>query len=426
MCIHVSTTLEFSNKKGEIENVLGKYENKFALCVLTLNSFIFSIGSSNSSYGLTEKIIDGMRIEIDSIIVEFSNSAFDAKLEILEVLIQSTTSDWNPAPLPQCRIKNEAEGTVIIYKKATWGSIKLEGNGKEIGETKTGGGVLPSQLKLVSTSAEIRIALKRQLSNCKVLCTRASVSLGDLSWAVTQSQLKSLSRLAQSLTEAAVSYAQFERKHLYNSSESIESIESSSGSGSKRTQHKKRGLKTDLTSLNQILEYQVGKKNLPSHEVIQDSFHVKTGNVEIQLCDEKASLLLELKKLNIDIYLNQLAGSGRCHWNKANMRLMENVEWSSNLVKEANKFQALDYNSVNMYHLRERGIILRCSDFHIRSISDKSSRNLLPIISCDKKTFNLPDDIDNPAIQFSITQYYYPAELGNKFLSKYKCVCLFL
>lgn len=375
-----------------------------------------------------------MRIEIRSIFVRFSNSAFDAKLEISDVLIESTTPDWKPAILPHCRIKNESEGTVIIYKKATWSSIKLEGSGKEMDQKVSSN--LPSQLRLVSSQTEIRVAIKRQISNCKLLCTRISTSLGDLVWVVTQKQLKDLSKLVQSLTEAAVSYSHYERTRLRGSRESIESFDSSSPTqeeGKKIPQHP-RASKTpkkdgnNLVTINRILEYQIGARNLPSYEVIQDSFHLKTGNLDMQLCDENTSLLLQLKKLGIDIYFNQGAGSGRRHWNKANIRLQENAEWSSALVNHADKFQELKLNSVNIYHLRERGVVVRCSDFFIKSVTGTSSSNdRLPILSCDKNTFNLPDDVDNPAFQCGITMYYYPAEFGNKFLSKILVmrVCVF-
>ncbi|XP_019849692.1 PREDICTED: uncharacterized protein LOC100636695 [Amphimedon queenslandica] len=410
-----------------------------------------NIGQSNSpsSYGLTEKIIDGMRIEINTILVQFSNPVFNAKLEISDVLIQSTNSSWTPDILSHCRYKNEEEGSVIIYKKATWSSIKIEGQGVEDGSNSPSSSTPPSpspsspssflsQLRLVTSLTEIRVALKRRLSDCKVLHTRVSVNLGDLVWVVTQQQLKAVSRLVQSLTDAAVNFAQHEREgelsRLGSSRDSLESLESVTSYGSsqdgpgdgkddkRKGKRKKSPRRTEKDAqkerglVNRLLEYQIGVKNLPSHEVVQDSFHLKTGNVDLQLCDEKASLLLQVKKLLVDVYLDQLAKSGRKHWNKSNIKLQDNVDWSSNLVTQASKRQDINMSSVNIYRLRERGVVIRCSDFSIKSIADASSEELLPIISCDKETFNLPNDIENPAFQCGITTYYYPIAEGNRFL----------
>ena len=375
-----------------------------------------------------------MRIDIRSILVHFKNPVFKAKLEISDVLIESTTHNWEPAVLSQCRYKNEEEGTVVIYKKATWSSLKLEG----IGPDQTTDEPISSQLRVVTSHTEIRVALKRQLSNCKILYTRISVSLGDIIWVVTQEQLKSLSMLLQSLMEVAVTFAQHERSEqalLRGSRDSLDSIDSFSSSGTggtleeKKTnkREKERGkhvrkddkeVQKERLFVARMLEYQMGHTNLPSYEVIQDSFHLKTGNLDLQLCDDRGSLLLQVKKLLVDVYLDQTAASGRSHWNKANIRLNENLKWSSDLIRQAEKIQDIHLASIYLYRLRERGVVIRCSDFFIKSISDKGQEDLLPIISSDKETFNLPDDIENPAFQCGLTLYYYPIELGNKFLSK--------
>lgn len=377
-----------------------------------------------------------MRIEIRSILVNFNNPVFKAKLEISDVLIESTTYNWEPAVLPLCRYKNDEEGTVVIYKKATWSSLKLEGAGLD----QLTDGAVSSQLRILTSHTEIRVSLKRQLSNCKVLYTRISVSLGDVIWVVTQEQLKALSMLLQSLVEVAVTFAQHERTEqalLRGSRDSLDSIDSISSSGTvgipeekktdKKEKERERGkrvrkddkeVQKERLLVARLLEYQMGSTNLPSYEVIQDSFHLKTGSLDLQLCDERGSLLLQVKKLLVDVYLDQTAASGRSHWNKANIRLNENVNWSGDLIRQAEKIQDIHLASIYLYRLRERSVLIRCSDFLIKSISDKGQEDLLPIISSDKETFNLPDDIDNPAFQCGLTTYYYPIELGNKFLSK--------
>ena len=63
-----------------------------------------SLRSNNpSSYGFTEKVIDGMRVEIRSILVHFTDPTFSANLEMTDILIQSTTPEWQPAELPYTR-----------------------------------------------------------------------------------------------------------------------------------------------------------------------------------------------------------------------------------------------------------------------------------------------------------------------------------
>ena len=380
---------------------------------------------SSGSYGLVEKIVDGMKIEVRSVLVLFDNPLFEGRLEISDVMFQSTTPDWKPAILSHCRYKNEEEGSIIIYKKCTWTSLKVEG-WEVVNEKKDA----RSQLRLITSDTEIHIALKRSIADCSIMHMRVSVHLGDIIWALTQSQLKAASMLAQSLLEAGVKWAQKEREEQSRWRGSQESIDSVSMSSvgypeednevkKKPRQSRKKGSKDQMkiARLSQLeWEYQQGRRNLPPYEVIQDSFHIKTGTVNLQLCDDKGSLLLQLKELIVDIYLDQAAASGRFHWHRANSKLEENAQWSTNLVRLASKVQHVDLPSVNLYKLRERSFIVRCAHFQICSISGPSSD--LPIIASDKETFKIPDVADNPAIQCGLTMYYYTADQAHRFLGE--------
>ncbi len=365
-----------------------------------------------------------MKVEIGLVKVHFANPVFNADLEMTDVIIESTTPSWKPDILPQCRYKNEDEGSVIIYKRCIWSSLKLEGYGID----DKGNKLLVSPVRLMASNSEIHATVKRRLSDCKVLYTRVSVDLGDLSWVISQENLKSVSLLVQSLIEAAVKWNQKERKKielLRGSRDSLDSVGSSSSLASstkeedstrhvRKSKSSTKDLRRETSVRNRELRYQLGQENLPMYEVIQDSIHIKSGCVNLQLCDGDGSLLLQVNDLLIDIYLDQLATTGRCHWNKSNVKLEEATEWSSKLVKTAEKIQYVDLPSINLYKLRERGIVVRCTDFSIKSENEE----LLPIISCDNKTFRLPNDLDNPAFQFVISVYHYPLEEGHRFLGK--------
>ena len=97
--------------------------------------------------------------------------------------------------------------------------------------------------------------------------------------------------------------------------------------------------------------------------------------------------------------------------------------WSRKLIERASKTQYVDLPSVNLTELRERGIVVRCANFSVealRSHENKKAKKatLLPVITSDKKTFNIPDDVYNPAFQVSVTLYHYPDKCGCKFLCK--------
>lgn len=135
---------------------------------------------------------------------------------------------------------------------------------------------------------------------------------GDLIWILTQSQLRAVSHLVQSLMDAAVRTHQLQRVEQEgeedsdrDSKGSLESISSDGGlqrasyqtgkkddsdkkmkkSKNKKRQPKSSSVRNKLLQ-ERISQYREGKQNLPSYEVIQNSFHVKTGKVDLQLCDD--------------------------------------------------------------------------------------------------------------------------------------------
>ena len=115
-----------------------------------------------------------------------------------------------------------------------------------------------------------------------------------------------MSRLIQSLIDAAVRTQRLKRVEEESDSdkESLCSFESVSIDKSFQTppnkQQKTKGnVKSQETRksktqavLNRISQYHKGKLNLPIYEVIQNSFHLRTGKVDLQLCDDISGIEL--------------------------------------------------------------------------------------------------------------------------------------
>ena len=255
-------------------------------------------------------------MEIRSIVINFHDPTYRVRMEITDVVIQSTTPQWQPATLSHTRYMVPEEDSVIIYKMGNIGSIKIEGwsvGGKEGRELSPTDDDESSRVKLrlIAGETNIRFTLKRHMEDCHVLHTRVVVRLGDVMWILSQSQLQALSRLIQTLISAAVRMAQTQREKkealLGDDTESIsgESVMSEEGSvrgaeggrGSKSSQkksdtkgkhHKKKaGLSQKEQAVkNRIQDYRSGRKNIPTHEIIQDSVHIQTGKIDLQFCDD--------------------------------------------------------------------------------------------------------------------------------------------
>lgn len=241
---------------------------------------------------------------------------------------------------------------MIVYKMVSWTSLKLEGWNTSVPSAEAEHH--NSRIRLLSERTHIKIALKRNLSDSSIMATKITVMLGDIIWILTQSQLRALSKLVQSLMQAAVKVARearLERERQESDRESVDSFESivstvsSEPEGAKppRPKHgvnakgnKKISTKKSLSANERVVKqritgYREGLQEIPPFEVIQDSFHLHSGHIELQLCDDmqeshiaQGSMLLEICQLVVDVYFNQQAGSGRAHWNECNENTSEN------------------------------------------------------------------------------------------------------
>lgn len=266
------------------------------------------------------------------------------------------------------RRKIPDEDSVVTFKMCSWSGVKIEGwstTPTTTSSTKGGGkaassneGLLGAVLRMIANETKIRIAFKRNMSDSSLMSTRISVHLGDVIWILTQSQLRALSRLVQTLMDAAVKSAQRMREEREKESEgstsSLESLASVSGDipfshklsshsqeqqrqqqqqakKSRKTSSKKRSQASTANEKlvkQRISDYREGKLNIPGYEVIQNSFHLRSGKIDLQLCNDvvkedgsskvQGSMLIQLTELVVDVYLDQPAGVGRAQWNMAN------------------------------------------------------------------------------------------------------------
>ena len=144
-----------------------------------------------------------MKVEVRSVVINFRDSAYHARLEISDITIQSTTPDWKPANLAHTRYKTSDEESIIIYKMGNISNIKLEG--WSVSDEGREGSV---KLRLIAGETNVRFTLKRRIEDCCVLHSRVVVRLGDVMWVLSRSQLQAVSMLVQTLMTAAVVSAQ--------------------------------------------------------------------------------------------------------------------------------------------------------------------------------------------------------------------------
>ena len=401
-----------------------------------------------------------MRIEIKLITVEFNDPIFKLHLSMHDIIIESKTPKWeNAKSLSDTRIKNEDEDYVILYKEIKIASMRISGESAQALTSVDQG----MQLKLVMSETSVRVAYKRRISTSAVMYLRPVLRLGDMVLILTQSQLKGVSLLIQSIIKRGLDSYHKQKKRKQE--EKIKAAEneqrqniSTRGSDkkSKKSNPSKKNVavvdantpKETILALREkyrterleekLKEYQDGRLPLPVFEVVQNSFHIRSGRLDIQFCDDvnksmdiggvNSSLLIMLEKFTLDLYLDQKAFSGRKHWAGYNRIVQEHVRWvrslKENLMEQQEKRSESDFKPcIHLDKLHEIGIKLNWQNFKIDVVSTTTTRNQsLPLLRSDKDTFNIPDDREYPAVQVNITVYHYPDVFGSIYLGMYYCI----
>ncbi len=373
----------------------------------------------------------------------------------------------------------------------SWSNMKLEGWSACGNEDNTS--FQPSEFRAIAGESNIRVARKRCIADCSILCTKATMHVGYVISNLSQSQLKAASKFAQSLLEVAVKSAQRARERtgestperstssspeILKSRNQLEilhdgwkglrkhftatpthiartverfarlsqpkltvtprtSPHSAKPSPGKHHEGKRPSLAEKALQASRV-EYQGGKRELPAHEVIQNSFHLEVAIIDLQLCDDASdtnieqkverSLRVQLHNLEVDFYLNQQAGCGRHHWNKPNEHVHRNAMWSRKKLTHTTERHRTGPVPVSMSNLSERGVVMQCSQFSVDALSSGGTGQegtQEPLVACNMKDVKLSDEPLNPAFRVGLTLYLYPAECGNRFLGK-QCIYLVL
>lgn len=71
--------------------------------------------SVSSEYGFAEKVVEGMSLSINSIVIRISAKAFNASFELSQLQVYSVNTSWSISDLRFTRIQDPQRGEVAIY-----------------------------------------------------------------------------------------------------------------------------------------------------------------------------------------------------------------------------------------------------------------------------------------------------------------------
>uniref|UniRef100_A0A3Q3LVR7 Bridge-like lipid transfer protein family member 3B n=1 Tax=Mastacembelus armatus TaxID=205130 RepID=A0A3Q3LVR7_9TELE len=392
--------------------------------------------SGQSEYGFAEKVVEGISLSINSIVIRISAKAFNASFELSQLQVYSVNTSWNISDLRFTRIQDPQRGEILTFKEISWQMIRIEADAIQSAEHD----MLSAPIRLITNQSKIRVTLKRRIKDCNVVASKLILILDDLLWVLTDSQLKAMVQYAKSLSEAMAKSAQ-QRKSMATEDQGSSAHPSAQ---QVRTQQAATAADQNATMAKLFSDY----------DVCETSHHLQITHLDLHICDDihakdrgminkritGGAMQLSFSSITLDYYPFHRAGDSCSRWMHYSEATKARESWARNLLDEFKsnvemlKSAVRDHQGSVPAHgspqhgkintssssfspppsqspktqLMSSSFVLRMADFSIYQVSTADQRRSSPktMISCNKKSLYLPPEM--PAIHVEFTEYYFP------------------
>ncbi|KAG5322263.1 UH1BL protein, partial [Pseudoatta argentina] len=421
-----------------------------------------------AKYSFIHKVIDGITVAVNSVLVTFKSPAFIASVQMNRIMVESKSATWQRCDLRTTRVKDPDRGQLLIFKELEWQTVRIEAQSTKDHNL--------TPLRLLTNQATCRITIKKRISDCFVMGCRLVIILDDLLWVLTDSQLKAALHFLDSLGGLIEKATILERKT--KAARKLEVLPEYQAQISQQSRTKS--------------QYNTAISNIfTRYDVVETSYHFLSQRIDLHLCDDAGggrslhpdlkdggALQISIVRFQIDYYPYHLAMADRKHWAKYKENATPHNQWlqqslssfrsqfidlidsgrtqhspltrsqgnitgsaikdskehleKSNQLQNSNvtpseqkKSQHPSGNPVKNYVLEQLAklmttcIIIRIDDFTLYKVTT-TSRNPMPkeFVSAqtrkkhtpgDRDIFSLPEDVTILHAEF--TYYYYPEDL---------------
>ncbi|XP_069571924.1 bridge-like lipid transfer protein family member 3B isoform X2 [Brachyistius frenatus] len=392
--------------------------------------------SGQSEYGFAEKVVEGISLSINSIVIRISAKAFNASFELSQLQVYSVNTSWSISDLRFTRIQDPQRGEILTFKEISWQMIRIEADAIQSVECE----MLSAPIRLITNQSKIRVTLKRRIKDCNVVASKLILVLDDLLWVLTDSQLKAMVQYAKSLSEAMEKSAQ-QRKSM-----ATEDQVSSAPPTAQQVRTQQASTAADQSASM--------AKLFSAYDVCETSHHLQITHLDLHICDDihvkdkvsnkrisGGAMQLSFSSITLDYYPFHRAGDSCAHWMHYSDATKAREGWARSLLDEFKsnvemlKVAARDQQGPSPAHsspqhgkintcssatfspppplapktqLMSSSVVLRIADFSIYQVSTADQRRSSPkaMISCNKKSLYLPPEM--PAIHVEFTEYYFP------------------
>ncbi|XP_058480853.1 UHRF1-binding protein 1-like isoform X2 [Solea solea] len=391
--------------------------------------------SGQSEYGFAEKVVEGISLSINSIVIRISAKAFNASFELSQLQVYSVNTSWSISDLRFTRIQDPQRGEMLTFKEISWQMIRIEADAIQSAEHD----MLSAPIRLITNQSRIRVTLKRRIKDCNVVASKLILILDDLLWVLTDSQLKAMVQYAKSLSESMEKSAQ-QRKSM-----ATEDQVSPAPPSAQQVRTQQASAASDQSATM--------AKLFSAYDVCETSHHLQIRNLDLHICDDihakdkvvnkritGGAMQLSFSSITLDYYPFHRAGESCVHWMHYSEATKTREGWARNLLHEfkskvdmlktaardqpgaahgSPQHGKINTSSTSSFtpppapqtlktQLMSSSFVLRIADFSIYQVSTADQPRSSPktMISCNKKSLYLPPEM--PAVHVEFTEYYYP------------------
>ncbi|KAK7486402.1 hypothetical protein BaRGS_00022326, partial [Batillaria attramentaria] len=382
--------------------------------------------SPGGKYGFIDKVMDGIFVHVNSVIVKMMSRTFSASLQLSRVKVHSTTPTWGATnDLRTTRIRDTSRGEILVFKEIEWQTTRIEAAADESLSKEA-----LTPLRLIANQAKIRVVLKKRLSDCSIVSSRVILLLDDLLWVLTVMQLKAAILYANSLKEVIERSAR-QSKRL--AAEKLKRQGIMTGGGAQHAQQQRTQESTSTSA---------AAKLFTRFDVATTSYHLVTSRFDLHLCDDTAtatdstrhwdisngSMQITFFRLSFDFYPFHPAGGERKGW----FRYTDNVGTRNPWVQKL--FAAFREDAVKIRkvcgspnpspststtkqqqrqkstRLLESCCVIKIEDLTIYMVSTPNTKRTGHVhqkfLVSDKKQLHLPSDMS--VVHMEYTEYFFP------------------
>ncbi|KAF4114626.1 UHRF1-binding protein 1-like isoform X2 [Onychostoma macrolepis] len=385
--------------------------------------------SGQSEYGFAEKVVEGISLSVNSIVIRISAKAFNASFELSQLQVYSVNTSWAAGDLRYTRILDPTRGEILTFKEVSWQMIRIEADAIQNTEHE----VVSAPIRLITNQSKIRVTLKRRMKDCNVIASKLILILDDLLWVLTDSQLKAMLQYAKSLSEAMEKSAA-QRKSMAPDTTQVTPAPPSA-----------QQVRTQQASATADQSASMARL-FNSYDVRETSHHLQIIHLDLHICDDTnakdrginkrldgGAMQLSFSSISVDYYPYHKAGETCMHWMHYGEATKSRETWARSLLDEFKSNVEMLKNAVSGQNqsspqhgkistssstsfspppsprtqLMSSSIVLRMADFNIYQVStaDQSRSSPQSMISCNKKSLYLPQEM--PAIHAEFTEYYF-------------------